>query len=264
MFNGLIFIDYKKAFDLTEHNILIAKLKSLGINSREIAFFTNYLKNRSQVVEIEGYRSTPKTITNGVPQGSVRGPLLFMLFINDLPKAVKIVKAVLESAHAAIQDQLQEDMNQVIRWSCDNKIILNASKTKTMLVTGKRSASKLTNVKLNIQINGDKVEEVCLQKLLGLHIDKELNFTEHVDVICKKMGQRIGVLNEIKHHLLLNERKLYYNAMIKPIMMYGCTVWSSCSSENLERVYTVSYRSEQRETFSMWTQGKEVLIYLKH
>ena len=66
--NGLIFIDYKKAFDLIEHNILIAKLKSLGINSREIAFFTNYLKNRTQAVEIKGYRSTPKTITNGVPQ----------------------------------------------------------------------------------------------------------------------------------------------------------------------------------------------------
>ena len=68
-------------------------------------------------------------------------------------------------------------------------MILNASKTKTMLVTGKRLASKLTNVKLNIQVNGDKVEEVCVQKLPGLYIDKEFNFTQHVDVICKKMGQ---------------------------------------------------------------------------
>ena len=254
--NGLIFIDYKKAFDFIQHNILIAKLKSLGINSREIAFFTNYLKNRTHVVEIEGYRSTPKTITNGVPQGSVLGPLLFIVFINDLPKAVKksvvdiyaddttiSASAVLEFAHTAIQDQLQEDMNQVVRWSCDNKMILNASKTKTMLVTGKRLASKLTNVKLNIQVNGHKVEDLCLQKLLGLHIDKELNFTEHVDVMCKKMGQRIGILNKIKRHLLLNERKLYYNAMIKPIMMYRYTVWSSCSSENLERVYKLQKRA---------------------
>ena len=112
-----------------------------------------------------------------------------------------------------------------------------------MLVTGKRLASKFTNVKFNIQVNGDKVEEICVQKLFGLHIDKELNFTEHVDVICKKMGQRIGVWNKIKRHLPLNERKLYYNAMIKPIMMYGCTVWSSCSSENLERVYKLQKRA---------------------
>ena len=151
--NGLIFIDYKKALDLIEHNILIAKLKSLGMNSREIAFFTNYLKNRTQVVELEGYRSTSKTITNGVTQGSVLGPLLFIVFINDLPKAVKksvveiyaddttnIASAVLESTHTAIKDQLKEDMNQVVRWSCENNMILNASKTKTMLVTGKRLA----------------------------------------------------------------------------------------------------------------------------
>ena len=147
-------------------------------------------------------------------------------------------------------------------WSCDNRMILNASKTKTMLVTGKRLASKLTNVKLNIQVNGDKVEEVCVQKLLGLHIDKELNFTEHVDIICKKMGQRIGVLNKVKRHLPLNERKLYYNAMIKPIMMYGCTVGVRAHLRTLNGY--ISYRSEQRASFLMWTQGKEVLIYLKH
>ena len=103
----------------------------------------------------------------------------------------------MRTAHTATQDQLQEDMNQVVRWSCDNKMTLNASKTKTMLVTGKRLASKLTNAKLNIQVNADIVEEVCVQKLLGLHIDKELNFTEHVDVICKKMGQRIIESNVI-------------------------------------------------------------------
>lgn len=253
--NGLIF-DYKKAFDLIDHDFLIAKLKSLGINSREIAFFTSYLKNRTQVVDIEGHRSTPMTITNGVPQGSVLGPLLFIVFVNDLPKAVKksvvdiyaddttiSASAVWESAPTAIQDQLQEDMDQVVKWTHDNKMVLNASKTKTMLVTGKRLASKFINSELKIQINGDNVEEVSTQKLLGLYIDKELNFTEHVDEICKKLGQRIGVLNKIKRHLPLKERKLYYNAMIKPIMIYGSTIWSICSSENFERVFKLQKRA---------------------
>ena len=101
------------------------------------------MKNRTHVVDIEGHRSTPKTITNGVPQGSVLGPLLFIVFINDLPKAVKrsvvdvyaddttiSASAAWESAPTAIQDQLQEDMDEVIKWAYDNKMVLNASKTK--------------------------------------------------------------------------------------------------------------------------------------
>ncbi len=214
------------------------------------------MKNRTQVADIEGHRSTPKTITNGVPQGSVLGPLLFIVFINDLPKAVKrsvvdiyaddttiSASAAWESAPTAIQDQLQEDMDEVVKWTYDNKMVLNASKTKTMFVTGKWLASKFTNLQLNIQVNGDKVEEVSIQKLLGLYIDRELNFTEHVDVTCKKLGQRIGVLNKITRHLPLEERKLYYNAMIKPLMMYGSTMWSICSSENLERVFKLQKRA---------------------
>ena len=87
--SGLIFSDYKKTFDLIDHDILTGKLMSLGINPRDVAFFTSYLKNCTQIVKLKGHRSTLQMITNGIPQGSVLGPLLFMVLINDLPKAVK-------------------------------------------------------------------------------------------------------------------------------------------------------------------------------
>ena len=254
--SGLIFIDYKKAFDLINHDILLSKLKTYGIKSKELAFFASYLNDRTQVVNIEGQISTSKTITHGEPQGSVLGPLLFIVFINHLPKVVTrsvvdiyaddttvTATAHWESASTVIQRPLQEDIDQVTKWTIANKMILNSSKTKTMLVTGVRLANKFSQPELNILVHKNKVEEVNVHKLLGVYIDKELNFTEHVNVMCKKLAQRIGVLKKIKRHLPLEERKLYYNALIKPVMMYGCTIWSSCSNENVERVYKLQKRA---------------------
>ena len=133
-----------------------------------------------------------------------------------------------ESASTVIPRQLQEDIDQVTKWTVAKKMILNPSKTKTMLVTGIRLANKISQPELNIPVHNIKVEEVNIHKLLGVYIDKELNFTEHVNVMCKKLGQRIGIFKKIKRHFPLEERKLYYNALIKPVMMYGCTIWSSC------------------------------------
>ena len=99
------------------------------------------------------------------------------------------------------------------------------------------------NLAYGDKVYGDKVEEVNSQKLLGVYIDKELNFTEHVDVTCKKLGPRSGVLKKTKRYLPPKETKLYYNAMIKPVMMYGCTIWCSCSSENFERVFKLQKRA---------------------
>ena len=199
--SGLIFIDYKKAFDLINHDILLSKLETYEIKSKELAFLLS--------------------------------PLLFIVFINDLPKVVArsivdiyaddttvTATAHWESASTVIQRQLQEDIDQVTKWTVANKMILNSSKTKSMIVTGVRLANKFSQPELNILVHKNKVEEVNVHKLLGVYIDKELNFTEHVNVMCKKLAQRIGVLKKIKRHLPLEERKLYYNALIKPVMMY--------------------------------------------
>jgi hypothetical protein len=197
-----------------------------------------------------------KMITHGVPHGSVLGPLLFIIFINVLPKAITksvvdiyadnttvSASATWKSSPSVIQDNLQEDVDRVTKWSFDNKIILNSTKTKTMFVTGKRLARKFNKSELSIFVQGEKIAEVQSHKLLGVKVDKELNFSDHVDDICKKLVQRIGVLNKFNRHLPLAERKLYYNSMVKLFMMYGCTVWSSFSCENIDRVYKFQKRA---------------------
>ncbi len=148
--NVLVFIDYKKAFDIIDHNILLSKLEHFGIAPKELCLFENYLKGRNQLVHLNGKDSTQKKIDYGVPQGSILGPLLFLVTINDLPCVVtkSIVDIYADNTTlsvstpianpSVIQNHLQDDINQVTTWSSNNKMILNPSKTKALLVTSKR------------------------------------------------------------------------------------------------------------------------------
>ena len=108
-------------------------------------------------------------------------------------------------------------------------MILNPSKTKALLVTGKRLDSKLNLHPLNLTAHGNSINQVKSEILLGLTIDSNLNFNNHIDILCKKVSQRIGVLKNIKKNLPIKERILFFNSMIKPIMLYGSPVWDSCS-----------------------------------
>jgi len=125
----------------------------------------------------------------------------------------------------AIQQRLQEDINKITDWTSDNKMELNASKTKSLLVTGKRLEKKAPDTNLKSSCNGSEIEQITSKKLLGAKLGNHLSFTEHIDDICTKVSQRIAVLKKIKRNLPLAERKLYFNTLIKPIMLYGSCVW---------------------------------------
>ncbi|CAB4039723.1 Hypothetical predicted protein [Paramuricea clavata] len=121
-------------------------------------------------------------------------------------------------------------------------MIINAKKTKSMLVTGKRLAKKLPTKILSLQSENEDIEQVHFQKLLGVTIDQELTFDKHVEELSKKLG-RLGVLRKIKRFLPLDQRKLYYNTMFKQVMMYGATVWANCSVENLKTILRLQKRA---------------------
>ena len=256
MIKSLAFIDYKKAFDLIDHHLLLSKLKVLGVNETFLPLFRDYLSGRSQYVNIDGCHSTIRPVTLGVPQGSILGPILSLVFINNLPEALQHCVADIyaddttisyctryQAAPNAVSEGLQKDIDEVVNWSSSNKMLLNESKTKSMLVTGKRLVKKMDHSALQLRLKSSELNQVHSQKLLGVTIDSQLSFDQHVDDLCKKLAQRIAVLRKIRRSLPLDQRKLYYNAMIKQIMLYASTVWTSCSVENIQKVFRLQKRA---------------------
>ena len=134
-------------------------------------------------------------------------------------------------------------MDEIFHWSAYNKMILNETKTKSMLVTGKRLAKKMEHSTLQLHVNATELQQVNSHKLLEVMIDSLLTFDEHVEKLCTKLSLRIAVLQKIRCFLPLDQRKLYYNAMIKQQMEYASTVWISCSAENMQKVFKLQKRA---------------------
>ena len=153
---GLVFVDYKKAFELNNHELLIAKLKAIGVNMRDCKQYKN----------IDGCHSSKRTINFGVPQGSILGPIFSPIFINDLPASLRNTIADIYADDTTISnatdykvaphdvsDGLQLDLNLLKEWSNNNKMVLNEIKTRTMLICSERLGKELNDQQLHVQVN---------------------------------------------------------------------------------------------------------------
>ena len=141
-----------------------------------------------------------------------------------------------------LQSSLTTAISEVNQWAMANKLPLNETKTKVVTIIGKRLLTR-TEHDLAVVVNGKQLESVQCAKLLGLEIDQELTFIPHIDKLCKKLSQGIGILKKIRYCLPLNYRLLFYNAMIRPVMAYVNAVWSSCYKHCLNRVLKLQKRA---------------------
>ena len=234
-----VFLDLSKAFDTINHEILLAKLKYYGLENKELKWFTSYLTNRKQFVDINGTVSDMKSITTGVPQGSILGPLLFLIYINDLSHATDLLPIVYADDTTVIDsigsisanseniditiNTINTKLDTIYQWLCANKLSLNVKKNKYMMFYLKETTQTQRN--LPIKINNQQIDKTTEFKFLGITIDSKLSWKPHIQAISKKISRTCGVLSQLKRYLPSDILCTIYNSLICSHLNYGISSW---------------------------------------
>ena len=246
---GTVFLDFKKAFDLVDHKILLHKLKLYNFSNDALTFFESYLSKRTQLIAVDGVTSNMLKVTSGVPQGSILGPLLFLFYVNDLPLELcseTDMYADDTTLHIKgrnkddIQSNLQLDLFKTQNWCNVNNMAINPTKTTCMII-GSRYRLKTSNG-LSLFIDKTGIENVESQKLLGIHIDNKLTWKTHIDKVCKKLVSKLFLLKRIQYFLTPEMKQLFYNAYITPTFDYGCITWHNANKKEVNRVLKLQKR----------------------
>ena len=271
-FVGLVFIDLKKAFDTVDHEILCQKLAHYGIHHRELSWFKSYLSGRKQFCRINGVDSEIGDLETGVPQGSCLGPLLFLIYINDLPQAIQdsVVSMYADDTSLCYQSSdmtqlsaaINNDLKILDTWLQGNKLALNVAKTHSMLLCTKqkRKILKSQGESMVLKICDNELEEVQNTKYLGVQIDSSLDWKEQIKAVSTKVSRAVGFLKHAKSFLPKETLKTLYTGIVEPHFRYCCSVWGCCGSMELDQLQKLQNRAARVLTNSSFDAPSRPLI----
>ena len=253
MTNFTVFLDIKKAFDTIDHNILPTKLSYHGVSDEDLQkLFGSYLCDRKQCCNINGHVSSFQTIKYGVPQRSILGPLLFILYMNDLPSSLSNEHMTMyaddttSSKAVRTLDEIREyvipSLQRISDWLKANKLSLNAVKTEFM-ISGSNQRIKTFDGLIAIRVDDHLITRTNWTKYLVIIVDANLSWELQIDHISKKINKNIGVMKHIKSCVPKESLLMAYRTLVEPYFRYCNTVWGNCGHTLLNKLQALQNRA---------------------
>ena len=266
-----VFLDFAKAFDTVNHKILLSKLHHYGIRGMPLQLIESYLSEREQCVQVNNAQSDFGLITHGVPQGSILGPLLFLLYINDIAHSSSILSFYLFADDTAIflskkylnelEDTINIELVKVSQWLIANKLSLNLKKSNAILFRTKNDSN---TPKINLKLNGVPIAEVPSAKYLGLILDQKLSYEEHIKHVDSKLIKGNVILAKVRHFVPVNILTNSYNAHIQPHIDYGLNLWGYAAQTFIDKIIRKQKKSIRIMCFKNSRESTELLFPSKN
>ena len=242
-----IFLDFAKAFDTVNHKILLNKLQQYGIRGIPLGWFSSYLENRKQYVELEE-KSNLRSVICGIPQGSSLGPLLFLIYINDISNCSEALSfrifaddtTIFASSKKLIDLELMvnSELVKVSNWCNANRLSINFRKTNFMIIKSpKKRLTKNVDIKLQNNENSyTSIEKKDHVKFLGVFIDENLSWKYHISFLSSRLSRSAGVFLKLRHYVSLTQMKTIYYSLVYPYLTYAIVAWGSAYKTHLTKI----------------------------
>ena len=254
-----ILIDLQKAFDTVDHSILLKKCNQMGLRGKMNNIIKNYMTNRKSVVKINSDHSELENINFGVPQGSVLGPILFLIYINDIEQCINntqlylfaddIVLFSINDDYTKMLKNLQNDFNVIVNWCKDNELFINEKKTQYICINSahkNRPESqypiRIHNTTCNLHdCNNDcsEIVETKAAKYLGFIMDDKWSYNKHIDLTITKLRKIMPSLYRIKHLLNNRNKRILYYSWVESIIRYGLGIYGHANKTQIDRIQKV-------------------------